>query len=420
MGCGGSKEVTPGAPGAGAGAGGVKTVTAGSDAQGGSATRQAGGGAPAKEQPANLTSKYELGKTLGSGSFATARVATNRETGAKVAIKTLMRNHDNFDKDLLEHEIAVMKKLDNEYCIRLLEVMEDSKAVHLVEELATGGELFDRIVEIKHFSEADCAKVIKQVILGIAHMHSLGACHRDLKPENLLMLSGDKNDEGYMKVKIADFGLSSLRPVQDASMSTVCGTPDYLAPEVIMIAAEGPRSRRKYDAKVDVWAVGVICYTMICGYPPFWSENMAEMLHLIKHGEYTFDGPSWATVTQETKDFVAFLLTTDPKKRPTSEEALKHPFLNSASLSSTSLDNTGHLKQYVESRRTGKIFRIVRVITRMEIASRRMSLAEGGSTPGASAIGGNASGNQSGDEEKGGDAKQDDSAPSANPPEQQD
>mmetsp|Transcript_5337 Transcript_5337/g.13642 ORF Transcript_5337/g.13642 Transcript_5337/m.13642 type:complete len:402 (-) Transcript_5337:84-1289(-) len=398
MGCGGSKEITPGAP-AGGGAVGVKTVEAPSDSQG--SARHGGGAAPAKEQPATLTSKYELGKTLGSGSFATARVATSKETGQKVAVKTLMRNHDNFDKDLLEHEIAVMKKLDNEYCIRLIEVMEDSKAVHLVEELATGGELFDRIVEIKHFSEADCAKVIKQVMMGIAHMHSLGACHRDLKPENLLMLSGDKKDDGYMKVKIADFGLSSLRPVQDASMSTVCGTPDYLAPEVIMIAAEGPRSRRRYDAKVDVWAVGVISYTMICGYPPFWSENMAEMLHLIKHGEYTFDGPSWATVTQETKDFVSFLLTTDPKKRPTSEECLKHPFLTSSQLSSSALDNQGHLKQYVESRRTGKIFRLVRVITRMEIQARNMA----GSTT-----------NQG--EEAAAEAAQDDSrAPNANPPE---
>lgn len=142
-------------------------------------------------------------------------------------------------------EIAVMKKLHSPYCISLKEVIEDSKAVHLVEELAVGGELFDRILDCGHFSEMDAAKVTKQVMRGIAHMHSMGACHRDLKPENLLMVTGDKNSPSYLDVKIADFGLSSLRPVKDTSMSTVCGTPDYLAPEIILIAAEGPKSRRK-------------------------------------------------------------------------------------------------------------------------------------------------------------------------------
>jgi serine/threonine protein kinase len=142
-------------------------------------------------------------------------------------------------------EINVMKKLQSPYCISLKEVIEDSKAVHLVEELAVGGELFDRILDSGHFSEKDAAKVTKQVMLGISHMHSMGACHRDLKPENLLMVTGDKTSPNYLDVKIADFGLSSLRPVKDASMSTVCGTPDYLAPEVILIASEGPMSRRK-------------------------------------------------------------------------------------------------------------------------------------------------------------------------------
>jgi serine/threonine protein kinase len=118
-----------------------------------------------------------------------------------------------------------------------------------------------------------------------------------------------------------------------------------------------------------VWAVGVICYTMICGYPPFWSENMADMLHMIKHGDYNFDGPSWESVSDETKSFVSFLLTRDPAKRPTSDECLQHPFLNSTTLKEDKLENST-LRHYIDSRRTGKIFRVVRVITRMERASR--------------------------------------------------
>lgn len=128
-------------------------------------------------------------------------------------------------------------------------------------------------------------------------------------------------------------------------------------------------THRRYDAKVDVWAVGVICYTMICGYPPFWSENMADMLHMIKHGDYNFDGPSWESVSDETKSFVSYLLTRDPSKRPTSDECLMHPFLNSTTLKEDKLQN-GTLRHYIDSRRTGKIFRVVRVITRIERASR--------------------------------------------------
>mmetsp|Transcript_6796 Transcript_6796/g.15953 ORF Transcript_6796/g.15953 Transcript_6796/m.15953 type:complete len:380 (-) Transcript_6796:121-1260(-) len=334
------------------------------DTEGGQGASQPTGG--------NIHDKYEMGKTLGSGSFATARIATSKENGAKVAIKTLLRSHEMFDMELLNHEIEVMRRIDHPRCIRLIEVFEDAKAVHLVEELATGGELFDRILDLGHFSEKDAAQVIRQVIEGIEHMHSVGTVHRDLKPENLLMLSGDKSTAEYNHVKIADFGLSALTPADDTSMATVCGTPDYLAPEVIVIAAEGPHSRKKYDAKVDVWAIGVILYTMICGYPPFWSENIAEMLHLIKHGEYSFPSPAWDRVCKDTKDFIAFLLQVDAKKRPTAKEVLSHPWVaNVENLSTEALSQKENLTQYVSSRRTQGVFKAVRVITRLEMMSRQ-------------------------------------------------
>eukprot|EP00286_Rhodomonas_abbreviata_P015214 CAMPEP_0181322184 /NCGR_PEP_ID=MMETSP1101-20121128/19093_1 /TAXON_ID=46948 /ORGANISM="Rhodomonas abbreviata, Strain Caron Lab Isolate" /LENGTH=387 /DNA_ID=CAMNT_0023430081 /DNA_START=212 /DNA_END=1375 /DNA_ORIENTATION=+ len=352
------------------------------------ATESADGGVTKKEG-GNIHDKYEMGKTLGSGSFATARIATRKDNGAKVAIKTLLRSHEMFDMELLQHEIDVMRKIDHPRCIRLLEVFEDAKAVHLVEELATGGELFDRILDLGHFSEKDAAKVIRQVIEGIEHMHSVGTVHRDLKPENLLMLSGDKNSPEYNHVKIADFGLSALMPAEDTSMSTVCGTPDYLAPEVIVIAAEGPHSRKKYDAKVDVWAIGVILYTMICGYPPFWSENIAEMLHLIKHGEYSFPSPAWDRICKDTKDFISWLLCVDPKKRPTAKQVLEHPWVaNVENLSTEKLAIKDNLTNYVASRRTQGVFKAVRVITRLEMMSRQGGGHSGGShaeLPGAGA-----------------------------------
>mmetsp|Transcript_43691 Transcript_43691/g.68406 ORF Transcript_43691/g.68406 Transcript_43691/m.68406 type:complete len:295 (+) Transcript_43691:114-998(+) len=262
-------------------------------------------------------------------------------------------------------------------CIRLIEVFEDSKAVHLVEELATGGELFDRILDLGYFSEKDAALVMKQVLEGIAYMHSIGACHRDLKPENLLMVSGDKDKPEYNECKIADFGLSSLRPVdtEDTTMNTVCGTPDYLAPEVIIIAAEGSKSRKTYDAKVDVWAIGVIWYTMLCGYPPFWSENMAEMLHMIRKGDYSFPSPAWDAVTKETKDFIAFMLQVDAAKRPSSKECLESAYLSkTADMSTAKLDN-GHLREYLVARRHRKGLNAVKAVARMEMIMRNSTSA---------------------------------------------
>ncbi|KAJ1476218.1 kinase-like domain-containing protein [Baffinella frigidus] len=324
--------------------------------------------------------KYQMGKALGSGSFATARLATNRETGEKVAIKTLLRNHEMFDKELLDLEIKVMKRVSQDSakpgtnrCIQLYEVYEDKKAIHLVEELASGGELFDRILDLGHFSEKLAAKVINQVLEGIAHMHSVGCVHRDLKPENLLMLSSEVGTAEYDMIKIADFGLSALGDTHDENgqMNTVCGTPDYIAPEVVIIAAEGPHSRRKYDAKVDVWAIGVILYTMLCGFPPFWSDNMADMLHMIKHGDYSFPAPAWDHISPETKAFVTRLLTVDPKRRPTATEAMLDPWIAQVdNLGDTALKIKDTLGSYVAARRGRQVFNTVRIAKRFEIMMR--------------------------------------------------
>jgi serine/threonine protein kinase len=201
-------------------------------------------------------------------------------------------------------------------------------------------------------------------------MHSVGCVHRDLKPENLLMLSPTPGTPEYDMVKIADFGLSSLGNTHDESgqLSTVCGTPDYIAPEIVIIAAEGQHSRRKYDAKVDVWAIGVILYTMLCGFPPFWSETMADMLHMIKHGDYSFPSPAWDHISQETKDYVSHLLTVDPHKRPTATEALEHPWIAKLdSANDADLNVKESLGQYMAVRRGKKVFNAVLIAKRFEL-----------------------------------------------------
>jgi serine/threonine protein kinase len=187
---------------------------------------------------------YKLGEALGEGAFATCRLG-HKESDPKctVAVKSLMRNHPNFDEDSLRKEIHIMQAIKHPRCIALYEVIEDSAAVHLVEELASGGELFDRIIELGHFSETQAVKLIHQVFDGIQYLHTNGMIHRDLKPENLLMVSRDPNSEEFMQLKIADFGLSAQRTEAKSAeewekmLQDFCGTQDYLAPEVFTLAA---------------------------------------------------------------------------------------------------------------------------------------------------------------------------------------
>lgn len=233
-----------------------------------------GGGSLGRKE--NVRDEYDLGTVLGQGSFATARLAVRKMDGKQVAIKTLMRNHESFDKQMLKAEITVMRAVTHERCICLLDVLEDQQSVHLVEEVASGGELFDRICNMPsgHLTEKDAAFLIGQVLEGLAHMHAVGAIHRDLKPENLLLMSSNKEHKDYLSLKIADFGMSALMgnpALGGHSMTTVCGTPDYLAPEMCAIVLKtSAKGKGNYDEKVDVWAIGVILYVMICGFPPFF------------------------------------------------------------------------------------------------------------------------------------------------------
>ena len=198
---------------------------------------------------------------------------------------------------------------------------------------ATGGELFDRVVETGSFSEKDACFMIKQVIEACAYLHSIGICHRDLKPENLLMLSEDKDSPDYKVVKIADFGLSSLSAVEyQATMATACGTPEYLAPELVSMVANEEETESAYSSKVDIWAIGVILYVMISGFHPFYTGNQAQLYEAIMKGNYSFPNPAFAKVSKETKDFISWVLQVNPAKRPSAGEVhnLRSPGLQPA------------------------------------------------------------------------------------------
>mmetsp|Transcript_11236 Transcript_11236/g.38336 ORF Transcript_11236/g.38336 Transcript_11236/m.38336 type:complete len:261 (+) Transcript_11236:263-1045(+) len=235
-----------------------------------------------------------------------------------------------------------MKKVNHPNCIKLIEVFDEKTRLYIVLELVTGGELFDRIITKGSYSEREAAILIESVVRAIAYLHQVGVVHRDLKPENLLYASGDPESPDYEVIKVADFGLAKVvMPTEDHTMSTTCGTPGYVAPEVL--------EQRGYGPEVDLWSIGVILYILLCGFPPFYDENNSVLFSQIKKGDYSFPSPYWDDISSEAKDLVKKLLQVNPAKRLKSEEIVEHPWISSRHSNSSSalLLQQEQLKKYV-------------------------------------------------------------------------
>lgn len=221
-----------------------------------------------------VTEKYAIKALIGKGAFSRVVRVEHKVTKQPYAIK-MMEVREG--KKAFESELAVLRKVQHAYIVRLYEVFECRDKVYLVMELATGGELFDRIVSRGCFTEQDGTHVLYMVLEGVRYLHSLGITHRDLKPENLLYYHPG-NDS---KIMITDFGLSKLRKnPDDSTMDTTCGTPDYIAPEILM--------RRSYTNAVDMWSIGVISYVLLCGALPFADDNNTRLYRAIMKAKYNY------------------------------------------------------------------------------------------------------------------------------------
>jgi|ERR1712216_398424 len=261
------------------------------------------------------TKNYKMGKTLGTGSFATVKLATRKIDQEKFAIKIInKKNLEKEDEDALESEVTILQNVNHPNIIDLEEVFDESKSFYMVMEVCSGGELFDRIVEKEKYTEKDAATVVSSVADALAYCHKKGIVHRDLKPENLLLTSAEDDSS----VKIADFGLAKLLN-DETIMQTACGTPGYVAPEILESTA--------YDEKVDAWSLGVISYILLCGFPPFYDENNAMLFQAIKAGQYDFPSPYWDEVSQEAKDFIAKLLVVNPGDRMSCADVASDPWI---------------------------------------------------------------------------------------------
>lgn len=267
-----------------------------------------------------------VGKALGKGSFAVVKEAMDKRTGERFAVKIIDRQNPSFDGEALKKEIRIMQRIRHPNCIRLHGVYSDSQQIFLVLDLVTGGELFDRIIARGSYSEKDAAEVTREVLLAVAYLHHLGIIHRDLKPENLLYMSGDEGAADYNQIKIADFGLAKcLTPT--ATVRTMCGTPGYVAPEVLDSTLAGPTG---YGSQVDIWSIGVVVYIMLCGFPPFYSNNTPTLFRQIRNGDYGFPSPYWDNISEAAKSLVRSMLVVDPTRRLTAQQCLEHVWITRA------------------------------------------------------------------------------------------
>ncbi|KAJ3199539.1 hypothetical protein HK099_003118, partial [Clydaea vesicula] len=215
----------------------------------------------------------------------------------------------------LRNEIEVLKRINHKNIIGLKDFFETESRLYLVCDLAEGGELFEALIDKGFFNEKVAAQLVKQLLEAILYLHSKDIVHRDLKPENLLFDS--KSEDANLM--ITDFGLSKYIEENDI-LKTACGTPGYVAPEVLM--------KTGYGKPVDMWSMGVITYVMLCGYMPFYGNDAAEIFKKIIKNEKEFEKEDWSEISSSARDFVEKLLVTDPKERMTCAEALNHPWLS--------------------------------------------------------------------------------------------
>jgi len=295
-----------------------------------------------KETPRELDD-FEIGRELGSGHFSRVKLATRKSDGLKCAIK-IMKKPAPGKKVQFDTEVEIMRRIDHPTIVKLYDVFETEDKVYLVMELLTGGELFDRIVDVGHFSEKDAVEMTHKLVSAVMYMHEQGVVHRDLKPENMLMTDESKE----AAVKITDFGLSKITDGHSALMKTPCGTPGYIAPEVLHM--------KGYGREVDMWSIGVIVYILLCGFPPFYEEELPRLFATIMAGRYDFPSPWWDTVSADAKDLVNKLLVVDPKKRLTAEQVLKHPWIVSSAPAEAQLtEAVKSLKKYNAHRKLKKV-----------------------------------------------------------------
>ncbi|KAL1651050.1 MAPK-activated protein kinase Srk1 [Didymella pomorum] len=293
--------------------------------------------------------RWQILEKMGDGAFSNVyRARDTTGQWGEVAIKVVRKFEMNSQQraNILK-EVQIMRQLDHPNIVKLIDFSESRQYYYIVLELCPGGELFHQIVRLTYFSEDLSRHTIIQVAKALQYLHEeAGVVHRDIKPENLLFYptpfiptrnprprgpdDEDKADEGeFVKgkgaggiglIKVADFGLSKV--IWDSQTMTPCGTVGYTAPEIV--------KDERYSKSVDMWALGCVLYTLLCGFPPFYDESIQTLTEKVARGQYTFLSPWWDDISKSAQDLVSHLLTVDPEKRYDINQFLNHPWIREA------------------------------------------------------------------------------------------
>lgn len=257
---------------------------------------------------------FEIGKPLGKGKFGRVYLAREKRTGFVVAIKTLEKAEltDNEVMHQLKRELEIQCRLRHPNIIRLYGYFHDAAKVYIVLEYAREGDIYKHLKQKKRFDDSTAATLVKQLAAALTYIHSHKVLHRDIKPENILLGTEPGSNENLL-LKLGDFGWSIHSP--DSRRQTLCGTVDYLPPEMC--------GNNQYDEMVDIWCLGVLLYEFLVGKPPFELESTTETMQHIKRCEYTI--PSW--VNPEAADLISRILILNPKKRPSLQQIVDHPWV---------------------------------------------------------------------------------------------
>ncbi|XP_027138946.1 serine/threonine-protein kinase DCLK2 isoform X3 [Larimichthys crocea] len=283
-----------------------------------------------------ILEKYKVGKVIGDGNFAVVKECVERSTGKEFALKIIDKAKCSGKEHLIENEVAVLRKVKHPNIIMLIEEVDTSSELYLVMELVKGGDLFDAITSSAKYTERDATIMVYNLAGALKYLHSINIVHRDIKPENLLVF---EYPDGTKSLKLGDFGLAT---VVEGPLYTVCGTPTYVAPEII--------SESGYGLKVDIWAAGVITYILLCGFPPFRSEsNMQEdLFDQILLGRLDFPSPYWDNITDSAKELIGKMLTVNAEARYTAQDILSHPWVTDDAVigNNMQMEVTGKLKTH--------------------------------------------------------------------------
>ncbi|XP_073460977.1 serine/threonine-protein kinase DCLK2 isoform X1 [Aquarana catesbeiana] len=286
-----------------------------------------------------ILEKYKIGKVIGDGNFAVVKECVERSTGKEFALKIIDKAKCCGKEHLIENEVSILRQVKHPNIIMLIEEMDTTTELYLVMELVKGGDLFDAITSSTKYTERDASAMVYNLASAMEYLHSLNIVHRDIKPENLLVC---EYPDKTKSLKLGDFGLAT---VVDGPLYTVCGTPTYVAPEII--------AETGYGLKVDIWAAGVITYILLCGFPPFRSDNnlQEDLFDQILIGKLEFPSPYWDNITDSAKELISCMLQVNVEDRFTAEQILSHPWVSDDASQGNNMqaEVTGKLKQHFNS-----------------------------------------------------------------------